>query len=66
MSEKKGCLWCRKSFSWDPGMFPYCDRCIGMLETLENVLYEQGVTGKRINLARFLEEYLGSVDSALR
>ena len=29
------CLWCADLFeSYDPGMYPFCDRCLGNLETL--------------------------------
>ena len=29
------CLWCGDlSESYDPGMYPFCDGCLGNLETL--------------------------------
>ena len=29
------CLWCGDPFgAYDPGMYPFCDGCLGNLETL--------------------------------
>jgi len=30
------CLWCGQLIeSYDPGMYPFCDRCLANIETLE-------------------------------
>jgi len=55
--ERLKCLWCGYEFPGDPKCYyRFCDRCAGLLETVEDLVHK--TFGTRINIIRMMERRL--------
>jgi len=57
--KKLKCLWCGREFSVATRIqdhYRFCDRCVGFLETVEDLVHEK--FGARINIMKMMERRL--------
>ena len=55
MQEVKLCLWCGKKFEWDVSMYQFCDRCIRLLERVEEIVLCLTYPEQSVNVTEELE-----------